>query len=150
MPTGPDGYTDPFGSGLVDGDYNIKYFWCEPYCHPVTITCDQMTWTFDYRVDNPTITKTFLVNLNSGPVPKEGLAVNLYEDGLLVDTHTTDAFGTVTFDGTHVRVCYDYYLEWTYGGTTYTEPDPAIHFGCPPDCLTWEQTNLLEPKDGKD
>jgi len=146
MPTLGNGYTDPFGSGLVDGDYLIHYLWCDDYNVPVTISCDQITWIFDYCVPNPTITKHFMVDLNAGPVPKEGLPVTLYEDGVFVSTEVTDAFGTVTWDGYVVGVCHDYTLEWTYGGITSTEG--PIHFGCPPDCLTWEQTNLLEPKSG--
>jgi len=159
--TGEDGYTGVFGSGLVDGTYTISWYWNEPYSDTVTIDCSQIVWTFDYCVPNPVIIKHFVYDLNDGTTPpKVGLEVNLYEYdgpvGTLKATATTDATGTVMFGGDVVDVCKDYLLEYTWGGTTYTVPpkgsDP-IHFAYTDGKLlvcSWEETNLLDPKDDGD
>lgn len=150
MPTGKNGCTGPFGSGLVDGDYVIEYFWCgERYAYNVTIECSKITWYFTYEVPNPEIIKHFVYNICEQEFPPVvGLNVSLYEDGAFKAWQLTNGEGTVRFDGTVVGFCHDYTLNWTWGGIPAGEG--PIHFDCPPECCIWEKTNELEPKSGGD
>jgi len=147
--TGANG-TGWFGSGYPDGTYIIKFYWCGERTYEVIIDCTKQYWVFDYYVPNPTITKTFLYDIDGYP-PVVGLEVSLYRGEELVVSLETDDTGTVVFDGQYVAVCEDYYLKYSWGSTECTEG--PIHFAYADGelrvCL-WEKTNYLEPKGGGD
>jgi len=145
-----------FGSGVADGTYTISWTWCgKLWTYDVTIDCSKLTWVFDYKVPNPTITKHFLYDTEWGEFPPViGLNVILLENGEPIATKTTDGTGTVVFGGDLVEVCKNYTLRYTWGGTTYTIPSPPIHFAYTEDgklmVCSWEETNYLDPKGGGD
>jgi len=132
------------------GNYTVKYYWNQWYCHNITLTCDQCCWNFTYQVPNPIIIKHF--KSCCGGLPKSGSAISglnvtLLENGIPITWQLSNASGTVVFDGTHVAVCNEYTLQYTWQGISYTEPEPPIHFvynkcGKLLVC-TWEETNCL-------
>ena len=142
-----------FGSGLVDGTYDISWFWCVERVETVTIDCSKLTWTFDFEVPNPTIIKHFVYDTpyNDYP-PVVGLNVSLLNNGTpeVIAWQLTDATGTVTFGGDLVAVCKEYSLAWTWGGVEASEG--PIHFVYDDLCRlcenVWEQTNYLPAKSG--
>jgi len=154
--TNEKGCTGRFGSGLVDGNYAIQFYWNEPYSYDVTINCSKIVWSFNYHVPNPVIIKHFYYDLkcdDGSYPPVVGLNVSLVENSIPIAWQLTDAKGTVMFDGHYVDVCKEYQLAWTWGGIGAIEPTPTIHFGYEDgkllECL-WEHTNYLEPKSDGD
>jgi hypothetical protein len=150
MLTNAEGVAGPWGSGLIDGTYVIEYFWCECQTVEVTINCSKIDWWVHITVPNPRIIKHSYYDTKyfGGCPPVVGLNYTLFEDGVPVAWNLSDQTGTVVFDGHIVRVCHEYQLGYTWGGTQYLEPSTPIHFGCPPECLVYEFNNFLEPKSG--
>jgi hypothetical protein len=145
--TQADGFTNKFGSGLVDGTYTISFYWGQQYSYEVTIDCSKITWTYTYYVPNPTIIKHFVYELDGQPTIN-GLAVDLtLSDGSVVASSTTDASGTVVFDGSVVNVGVDYYLAWAWGSAPATEgPISFVYVDGQLLSTVVELTNQLEPK----
>lgn len=147
--TDVDGCTGWMGSGFTEGTYVITFYWNEEYRFEETIDCSQQEWVFTYRVPNPIIHKTFLYDLPGAP-PVVGLRVELHDANGLIQALFTDASGMVTFDGSLIEVCKDYWLKWTWNSIPGEEG--PIHFGYDadgrlPECEI-SLTNYLEPKSG--
>ena len=145
--TDGSGYAGLFGSGLVDGEYTISFWWNGEYTDTVTIDCSQIVWTFDYVVPNPVIIKHFVYDLEGYP-PVVGLNVDLVDaSGTVVASSVTDGTGTVVFDGTVVAAETSYWLQWLWGSVVQQEG--AIVFPYVNGQLLGnviELTNYLSPK----
>lgn len=135
-----------FGSGMPDGCYIISYTWAgETQYERVCIDCSKITWQFHLTVENPTVIKRFVYNLqwwNPSYPPKAGLEVTV-TDGESTWTETTDENGEITWSG---DVGYTYTLTYKYGGVTHTETIGPIGIPESQEDLTVLVVNYLEPK----
>jgi len=134
------------GNWVIAGDYNISFYWNQPFKYQISIDCTKPCWQFKYYVPNPVIIKHVETKCECESTPVEGLEFSLYENGVKISTKETDASGTVVFGGDLVEVCKEYVLKYTWLGTEYTEPDPPVHFKYVNGELLvcqWELTNIF-------
>ena len=136
-----------FGSGLIDGCYVVSYNYAgETYSERVCIDCSQMTWPLEYTVENPTVVKRFVYDLewwNPAYPPKSGLEVTVTDQTGVAVVLVTDENGEISWSG---DIGYTYTLTYDYGGVTHTETIGPIPLPKSPNDLLIEVVNYLEPK----
>jgi hypothetical protein len=136
-----------FGSGMPDGTYWIVYNYAGiQHREIVEIDCRLITWKFGYTVDNPTVTKRFVYDLewwNPAYPPKSGLEVTVTDQSGASFALVTDENGEISWSG---NIGYTYSLEWPYGGVTHTETIGPIGLPQSPEDLSILVVNYLEPK----
>jgi hypothetical protein len=136
-----------FGSGMPDGTYWIVYNYAGTRNRQIVeIDCSKITWKFGYTVDNPTVTKRFVYDLEwwtPAYPPKVGLEVTVTDQTGYSWTAVTDANGEISWSA---DIGYTYTLTWTYGGKEYSETIGPIGLPETPEDLDILVVNYLEPK----